>query len=147
MEKVTQSELAKEIGVSRQRIGMLVKRGILKLDKNKKLDREKALFILNENRKIAKVELKDYADARAEHENYKARIAELEYKRIASELILKDEVIAMISKVITTSKTKLMSIPGKIAPQIVGEDNIKKIKTVIEREINEVLNELANMKL
>jgi hypothetical protein len=52
----------------------------------------------------------------------------------------------MATGIISITKTRLLAIPTKTAPLIVGIDSIKKIKTIIEKEIRFVLDELSRLK-
>ena len=143
---VRQAELAREIGVSRQRIGTLVKRGTLKLNKQGLIDADLAISILDEN-KNGMVDGNgtngSYSEARTKHEEFKAKLAELEFKEKLGELVNRDDIIELVQNMINVTKQRLLGIPAKVAPLIIGESSTRKVKVIIETEINQVLKELA----
>jgi len=139
---------AKEIGVSQQRISQLVKKGVIPINKNKLIDVDQAKAILSDRKKIDDniPWSKTLADARIKTESIRAEMLELDYRKKRGELIEREKVMHMVTGIISISKTKLLSIPTKVAPLIVGSDSIKKIKNIIEKEIRFALEELARMK-
>ena len=70
----------------------------------------------------------------------------MSYLPFALPTIEKDEMIKFCTDIISVTRTRLLGIGAKIAPDIVGLENIKKIKAIIDREINEALGELSKMK-
>lgn len=145
---LTITAFAKEMGVSRPRIAKLVKEGILPINRNKLIDAEEAAKIMTDRRKLddALPMSKTLSDARIRVESLRAGMIELEFRQKKGELIEREKVMHMITGIIAIAKTKLLSIPTKVAPLIVGSDSIKKIKSIIEKEIRFALEELARMK-
>ena len=48
-----------------------------------------------------------------------------------------------MTNMLMSFKSRLLSIPQKVAPLIVGEDDINRISEVLEKEIFETLEELS----
>ena len=143
---IKQIDFAKELGLPRQRVSQLIKLKILPTNKKGLIDFEKGKKIIEEGRDVDRnIKTESFADARTRRENWMARLVELEYKERASELIEKEKVIQITTAIIMISKTKLLSIPTKVAPLIIGIDSIKKVKSIIEKEIRNTLTELSRL--
>lgn len=142
------SEFAKEMGISYHRIYQLAKKGIIPINKKNLIDAETARKIINDRRKLDDnlPMSSTLADARIKSETMRAEMLELEYRQKKGELIEREKVIMMATGIIAIVKTRLLAIPTKTAPLIVGSDSIKKIKTILEKEIRFVLTELSRLK-
>jgi phage terminase Nu1 subunit (DNA packaging protein) len=147
-ELLTINAFARMMGVSHQRISQLVKKGVIPINAKGKIDGEAARKIMDDRRKLddALPMSKTLSDARIRVESIRAEMLELEFRQKRGELIEREKVMHMVTGIIAIAKTKLLSIPTKVAPLIVGSDSIKKIKAVIEKEIRFVLTELSRMK-
>jgi len=146
MKLVSKSDFAREMNISPQRVHSLIKKGMIYVRKDGKINLDKAKKILEDNRSLLPQKDTKYIDARAQHEIIKLKIAELELKQKKGELIEKEKVIKYCQDIISISKSKILSIPVKVAPLIVGMTSIKKIKIILEKEIHQALNELARLK-
>ena len=95
-----------------------------------------------------KEELADLSSdkSRASKDKMEAQLKELEYKQKSGQLLDRDQVILAGQAVIAVVKKKLTSIPSRIAPQLVGEESIRKIKALLDKEIRESIKELTRMK-
>ena len=163
-EFVTQAELARVLNVSHQRIYALTKKGILPRRKDKKYDLEKCLEIaqnfrsLNKNVNIISETPKngkstppkdfkdiDISEARRIYEVYRGKLAELEYNETQRQLVPIADVIEFCQKIITITKTRILNIPSKIAPELIGIENPREIKAALETELHEALKELGKM--
>jgi len=144
---ITISALAKERGISRQRIFQFVKKGIIPINKKKLIDADQARKILDDRKQLDHdlPMSKTLADARIKSESMRAEMLELEFKKKRGELIEREKVIEICTGIIMISKTKLLSIPTKVAPLVIGIESIKKIKSIIDKEIRIVLTELSRM--
>lgn len=144
---ITKSEFAREMNISPQRVHSLIKRGIIQVRKDGKINFDRAKKILEDNRATSpKMKNISYSDARARHEMLKIEMAQIELRQRKRDLIERGEVIKICSDIITISKTRLLAIPTKLAPQIVGVDSIRKIKSILEKEIRQALDELSRTK-
>ena len=87
---IRQSEFAKQVGISRQRVSWLVKKGTIPVTKDGLIDSVKAKNILEDNKKVSinirNYKYRTYTDARAANESFKAKMAELEYKENEKQL-------------------------------------------------------------
>ena len=144
-------QLAKILGISPQRVYALKKQGRFKSTK-RGFHVPSCQRIISESRETNGKHLpvdKKFAsltDARTAHETQKAKLAELEYRKRAGELIERDEMIKFITEIIGITRARFLGVGSKVAPEIVGMTNIKKIKAIIDREIYDGLNELSKMK-
>lgn len=87
------------------------------------------------------------SDSRRRRDEAEFKLKNLEYETKSGKLIDREEAIRTGTAVITVAKTKLLGIPNKVAPRIIGERSIRKIKNILQKEITEALNELANLKI
>lgn len=71
-----------------------------------------------------------------------AEKAELELAEEKEELHRATAVMSVWAENITNAKTKLLAVPSKMAPQLVGLSTAE-IETALRKEISEVLHELA----
>jgi len=144
---LTISAFAKKLGISYQRVFQLAKKGVIPINKKNLIDATAARKILNDRRKLDDnlPMSKTLADARIKVEAIRAEMLELEFKKKRSELIEREKVIEICTGIIMISKTKLLSIPTKVAPLVIGIESIKKIKSIIDKEIRNVLTELSRM--
>jgi hypothetical protein len=147
-ELLTISAFAKDQGISYQRVFQLAKKGIIPINKKNLIDAAAARKILTDRRKLDDNLPMSHtlSEARTKTESIRAEMLELEYRKKKGELIERDKVINMAIGIISITKTRLLAIPTKTAPLIVGIDSIKKIKTIIEKEIRFVLDELSRLK-
>lgn len=79
----------------------------------------------------------------AEHERIKKKISILRLRKLRRELHEAADVEEFLTQMLMNFKNKLLTIPQKVAPIIVGEDDINKIMEKIEKEIFESLEELS----
>ena len=159
---IKQIDFAKEMGFTRQRVTWLIKNGTIQKNKDGLIDLEKAKKIIKSNREIypkkSKLKpktkpvpkkktqkLKTYAEARTEHEIYKAQMAKLDYLKKKGELVDRRTRVSACQDIIVITKTKLLSMSTKLSPQLVGIGSIKKIKNMIDKEIYQALNELSRL--
>jgi phage terminase Nu1 subunit (DNA packaging protein) len=70
--------------------------------------------------------------------------AELEVAVIRGELHRGEDVRAVMGNMIIACKSKLCSIPSKLAPQLLAQTDIPVLQDIIKREIDEALKELSD---
>jgi len=85
-----------------------------------------------------------YNDARTYRETFKARIEELEYRRLAGELVEAAEVKRIAFARARRARDLLLSIPARCAPVVAGISDPKECLRIIEAEVNRVCDELAD---
>lgn len=76
------------------------------------------------------------------YRQYKALLAEIEYRKALGELITKEEVDQGRVQRILTIKKALLGLPDRLAPQVVNLD-VKSAKQVIKIRIEEIINDFA----
>lgn len=84
-----------------------------------------------------------YNAARAKREEHNARIAEFEERKLAGDLLEKAEVSAGWQRMAGTIRARLLVLPAKIAPLVIGLESIAEVEAVIADAIHEALRELS----
>lgn len=85
----------------------------------------------------------DKEKEQAEHENLKKKITQLKLRKMKRELHETEDVEQFLTDMLYSFKSKLLSLPNKIAILIVGESDVNKIISVLQAEIINALDELA----
>lgn len=156
---VTGTRLAELMGVKPQRIYNLHSAGVLKRRKDKKYHYPKCKRVMEEGRQRDNSQYHEIPptngklngtiniteNPRKALDTYKAKMAQLEYEKRLGELVEIETVVTVCRNIITNAKRKFLAVPTRLAPQVVGHENIKKIKGIIEAEIHQVLEELADL--
>lgn len=83
-------------------------------------------------------------DEKAIHERVKRHISELKLKTMQGELHKSEDVERVMTDMLISIKSKLLSMPSKLAPMLVARNDIDFIKRTISAEVLEVLNELKD---
>lgn len=144
---VNQKELASVIGITTRRIRELRQDGFFQFqDNNKKYLLEKCVQEYIEYK--IKAETKrgttyDKEKEQAEHENLKKKITQLKLRKMKRELHETEDIEQFLTDMLYSFKSKLLSLPNKVAILIVGETDINKIIGVLQAEIINALDELA----
>lgn len=79
----------------------------------------------------------------AEHEQIKKKISILKLRKLRRELHEAEDVEEFLTEMLTGFKNRLLSIPQKIAPLVVSEDDVNAVLDIVEKEIFEALDELS----
>jgi len=149
-ELITQTEFARRVGVSRQRVGQLLAEGRLPLDqRTRRIPLAEALAAWTADRgtapdmttdealEIVRQEppvLRDpgagpdsaaniatqHAKARAADKVWQARTRELRYQALRGTLVARADVDADSANVAALIRSTLLALPGKLAPQLSG---------------------------
>jgi phage terminase Nu1 subunit (DNA packaging protein) len=136
--------IAKLLLLTPQRVNQLCKEGVLtKADVNS--------FELAPTIQSYVKYLQDRIEGRTDQKSESARLtklradkAEKELAQINSELIKSDLAMMAWGTVIQNIRTKLISIPNKAAPLVVGLKSPAEIDSLLKKMVYEILNELAN---
>lgn len=83
------------------------------------------------------------AKAKADHEEQKAIMAEMERRTREGELLERDAVTARWVDITARVKAKLLSVPGKVAPQLIGVKSLDEADSIVKTAIHEALRDLA----
>lgn len=142
--EILTGEFARLVGKTPQWIRQLTRDGILKQCKRGK-------YILGENLKAYIEHMQGgkedsnkprYVDAKTAHELIKKEKAEIELMTIKGQMHSAKDVKAVMSDMIITVKSKLQSIPSRIAPRL-DQEPASVIEDVIHNEISAALQSLS----
>jgi hypothetical protein len=86
----------------------------------------------------------DYARARAIHENYRARLAKLEYEEKLRKLINSDEVAVAAFNRFRGLRDRVMNIPDQLAAVLAAESDPRRIHEVLTTAIRKALLDFAD---
>lgn len=84
-----------------------------------------------------------HADVKAEHEMLKKEKTELELQQMRGQLHDSNDVRAVMGDMILSAKSKLLSFPIRISPQLEGE-SAKAIEKKLHVEVTSILNVLVD---
>jgi transcriptional regulator with XRE-family HTH domain len=162
-ELISQAELARRLGVSRQYVNRLVRSGKLELE-GKKIDAAKAVAALRQVRDPARKYKTDepadldqpapqpepaakrqptFAEAKTMKEVYLARMARLKYEEEAGKLVPKADVEARAADIGMVVKQNILSIPSRLMDQLADETDPREINAILEAELRRALEQLA----
>lgn len=166
-QKLTESGLARELGVSRQAVHDLVKRNIIPKDKDGLIDVELAkVALLNRVRPSGKTntaiqetsqptattsppeidedaEITSYHVAKTLREAAEAQIARLKLAEMKGELIKVDAVRAAWAAKITGARDALLQIPSRVAPVLAACTDLVEVTALLEAELRQALADLS----
>lgn len=170
-QRATKAALARELGVSRQAVGDLVKRGILTEDRDGLIDIELAkLALANRIRPSAKTaaslgqepnsaplaaagENKDkttddgvvtsYHVAKTLNEAAQARMNQLKLREMQGELIRLDAVESAWSQALSATREHLLQVRARLAPMLAQETDPFKIEQLLDAEHSQALQHMA----
>lgn len=86
-------------------------------------------------------------EAKTIHERVKTRKTELEVARLEGSLVDVQEVSELWATVATNVKQNLLRLPYKAAPQLVMMSSVESITDVLDAEVREILNDIADTPL
>jgi len=75
----------------------------------------------------------------------KAELSELELSKAKGELVGAVESAEWWERIVSTAKIRLLSIPTRAAPLVIGAGSLAQIQAVIQSLLYEVLNELSSI--
>ncbi len=146
-------EVAALYGVHRNTISAWVRRGMPYLEKaNRSAGREWAFdsAMVMEWREdqaainaIGDVSSLDIDEARRRKLAAEAALAELDLSRVRGDSISISEVGAVWLDIVSASRSRMLSIPQKLAMLVASESDPMKIRSILEAEIEEALDELS----
>lgn len=166
IQRLTESGLARQLGVSRQAVHELVKRGVLSKDKDGLIDFELAKHaLMNRVRPSGKTaaslqepatppttqtpdastepEITSYHVAKTLREAAEAQIARLKLAEMQGEVIRSDAVRATWTARIVSARDVLLQIPSRLAPVLAAETNPTTVAILLEDEIGRAMDELS----
>lgn len=144
----SQSNLAKALGLSRQRVSQLLQEGVLATDeKNNILVIKSVINYVKYKGQSSAEEESSPDDAvfeveKAKNERAKRKIAELKLAKMNGEVYSADTVEQVMTEMLVNLRTQLLGLPTKLAPQL---QNITKEEAynLLTQEIEDKLSELS----
>lgn len=86
----------------------------------------------------------DLEEEKALHERVKRHISELKLQTMKGELHKSGDVERVMADMLASVRTKLLAMPAKLAPMLVGRSDAGYIRTAVNKEVLECLNELKD---
>lgn len=145
---VTGRSMGKLIGLSDRRVRQLADEGVIPRTEGGSYELTVALpaYInhLKMDGEIDKSSLDSFLQKeKALHEKAKREKAELILGQMRNNLHESQDVEKVMNEMLINFKTKLLSIPTKVAPQLIGYEEIPEVEEILRHEIYEVLKELS----
>ncbi|WP_264951431.1 MULTISPECIES: hypothetical protein [unclassified Wolbachia] len=157
--KITQTEWAREIGVSKQYVCYLVKKGIVELEDGL-IDRERANRAIetirdpsqplrrknnSENESTSNLSTM-LLKTRIKNEMERGRLLEAKAKAEIGELVAVEEVKTEAFNVAIVVRNNLLNIPNRVSALLASLSDTEKIHETLTEEITNSLEELSNAK-
>jgi len=147
---VSTDALAKMLGFTRQRINQLAQEGILE-----KQAAGRWPIMRNVQRYVdyLRTGVKDrddddeaqamYWEEKALHEKAKRETAEIRLAKLKNQMHDAADVELVITNMLVTFRSRILSAPDKLAPKLLGLENLSEISSTINEELLEALTELS----
>jgi hypothetical protein len=148
---VSTDAMATLLGFTRQRINQLAKEGILE-----KQAAGRYPLMKNVQRYIEylRTGVKDkgdeddeaqakYWEEKALHEKAKREMAEIKLAKLKNQMHDASDVELVMTNMLVTFRTRILAIPDKVAPRVIGLKNLSEISDAINNELLEALTELS----
>jgi len=146
---VNTKELANTLGVTARYVNKLAKMGILEKHGRDSFPLEPNVAQYIEYQKDgegpeARGLKESYWQEKAKHERTLRQIAEIGVGKAQGKLHDEASIEHVMTNVLITFRNKLLSVPSKIAPVLVGAKTIEEARKALEGELCESLGELKN---
>ena len=140
----TQTEMARALGISQQRVSQMLKEDIMVRDKSG------AVLVIESLKNFYNLRTLDGGDGeelnlnveKAKHERTKREIAELKLAMMERKAYSARTVELVLTEMLSNLRTQLLGLPSKLAPQLEKKKK-EKIYEVMTKEIEEKLAELS----
>jgi phage terminase Nu1 subunit (DNA packaging protein) len=86
----------------------------------------------------------DEATARRRLISANARLRELQLAKARGEMVDSDSVMSLIDEMVTVTKAKLLTVPSKVAVQILACRTPGEVRDFLDKEIRDTLEELSH---
>ena len=145
---VSQSNLARAIGVTSGRVSQLIQEGIVLRDDR---DSRGGVFLVQSIRNYDALKNGrdgegdddlDYISEKAKHERVKREIAELRLAKMERRVYDAKTVELVLTEMLSNLRTQILGLPSNLAPQLEGKTR-DQIYEVMTRELEERLSELS----
>lgn len=138
----TQTQMARALRISQQRVSQMVKDGTLPVDENGSLllvDGIKSYLANSSGGDASEI---DIDKERALHEKAKREITELKLEKLKKNLYSAQVVEYVMTAMAANLRSQLLGLPSKLAPMLEGKKK-EEIYSQMTKEIEEKLGELA----
>ena len=99
------------------------------------------------NKASTEQESEELSVVKAQHERVKKEKTEIEVARMKGEYVELSEVHRLWSNIATIVRGRFVNLARKLAPALVMIDNADRIEEIIERDVRDALNMIANTPL
>lgn len=139
----TQTQMARALKISQQRVSQMVKDGSLPTDESGSVLLVEGLrrYFLSESAGDKEAQV-DFDKERALHEKAKREIAELKLDKMRKNAYSAKVVEYVMTAMAANLRTQLLGLPSKLAPMLEGEKK-EEIYSIMTKEIEEKLEELS----
>lgn len=159
---ISKTDFAKQLKSSKAYVSKLLREEIIEEEDNGLIDPKKAMAGIRAAADPARRQFRrtngtrapdaaasgtgklSYQTARTAHEGYKAKLAELEYRRAMGQLVDAEEVKAAAFNAARSVRDAIKNIPDRIAPLLAAETNPRKVHAMLTDELNKALEALAS---
>ena len=141
--------IAELLGFTRQRVNQLAKEGVLdKQSPGRFLLRQNIKKYIDFMRIGQAAEEEDgataqYWEEKALHERAKRETAELKLAKLRNQLHDAADVEMIMTNMLVTFRNRILAIPQKVSPKVIGVNNLAEISEIINTELLETLTELS----
>lgn len=87
-----------------------------------------------------------FQESKARKEFYAAENAEIEYKKAKGELLVAEDVVQVIYKVMIAIRTRIEALPDRLSVMLAAESDAARVKSMLTEEFEHALTELSNLK-
>jgi len=142
--------LAKLFGVTRRYVNQLATEGVLEKRAPGRWPLEQNVnryieFLRSGKKDPEEQESKSiYWEEKAKHEAAKREMAELQLAKLKNQMHDAATVELVMTDMLTTFKNRLLALPQKVSPKVIGLKSIAEVNDVLASEINEALTELSD---
>jgi hypothetical protein len=141
--------LASVLGFTRQRVNQLAKENVLE-----KQAPGRFLLLLNFKKYVEYLRVgqasededeatAQYWEEKALHEKVKREMSELKLAKQKNQLHDASDVEFALTNMLVTFRNRILGIPGKLAPQLLGINNIAEAQALLDKEMRDALAELS----
>ncbi|MCB5259357.1 MAG: hypothetical protein LHW48_02640 [Candidatus Cloacimonetes bacterium] len=147
---VNTNVLAKLFGVTSRYVNQLAKEGVLEKRAPGRWPLEQNVnryieFLRSGKKDPEEQESKSiYWEEKAKHEAAKREMAELQLAKLKNQMHDATTIELVMTDMLTTFKNRLLALPQKVSPKIIGLKSIAEVNEALALEINEALTELSD---
>lgn len=143
----TQTQLARALKLSKQRVNQLIDEGIVVRDETSFTGQVMLLeslrnFFLSRSGNLGGANSVNFWRERGLHEKAKRELAEIKLAQARGELYDASTVEGVLSELLTNFRSKLLGLPAKLTAQLEGKSR-GEINSMLTAEIEENLSELT----